>query len=284
MCRWLGVNRGSYYRWKHARTAPPGPQAARRAAIGKQIHALHVQWDHRPGRRVMQHLLAARGEQCSLGFVHRLMQEHQLVARRHRSWRGTTRSRPGERRFPNACQAEMGRHDFTAMHPGDRVVSDITMIRTEVGWTYLATVIDLATRAVVGWAMANHMRASLIVDALTMASTHCAIRAGTVFHSDHGSQYTSTLVHQWCTAHGLQQSMGDTGVCWDNAVAESFFATLKCDLIGLRFADRHEARRWVMRYIEGWYNRVRPHSYNAGTAPLTAWTELTARPFGVSLS
>lgn len=284
MCQWLGVNRASYYRWKQAQTATPGPQAQRRAHVGKRITELHTQWDQRPGRRAMRSLLAAEGETCSLGFVHRLMQEHHLAARRHRRWRTTTQSVPGERRFPNACQTASGMRDFTATQPRERVVSDITMLRTGEGWLYLAIVIDLATRAVVGWAMASHMRASLVVDALTMAWDHDALHAGTIFHSDHGSQYTSTLVHHWCRAHAIQQSMGQTGVCWDNAVAESFFATLKGDLHGQTFADRHRARHWVIRYVEGWYNRVRPHTTHAGLAPLTVWQQMTSRPFGVSLS
>lgn len=284
MCQWLGVNRASYYRWKQAQAALPGPQAQRRAVLGRRICEIHTEWNQRPGRRGIHQLLAAEGESCSLGFVHRLMQEHGLSARRHRRWRSTTRSIPGDRRFPNICQTPTGERDFSASHPGERVVSDITMLRTGEGWLYLATVIDLATRAVVGWAMASHMRASLIVDALTMARVHGAIHPGTIFHSDHGSQYTSNLVHYWCRTHGIQQSMGETGVCWDNAVAESFFATLKGDLRGLTFADRQRARHWVIRYIEGWYNRVRPHTSNVGLAPLTAWQQMTSRPFGVSLS
>lgn len=284
MCRWLGLNRASYYRWVDARTAPPGPRAQRRAAVGERLCALHAEWDHRPGRRPMQRLLAAEGERCSLGLVHRLMQQHQLQARRARRWRGTTRSCPDDPRFPNACQTPDGQRDFSAPTPGDRVVSDITMIPTGEGWLSLATVMDLATRAVVGWAMAAHMRASLVVDALEMAWAHQAIHARTIFHSDHGSQYTSATVRSWCTRHRIQQSMGQTGVCWDNAVAESFFAILKGDMRGHHFTTRAEARRWIVRHIEGWYNRVRPHTYNDGVPPLTAWATLTSHRFGVSLS
>lgn len=232
----------------------------------------------------MQRLLAAAGEPCSLGLIHRVMQEQNLAARRSQKWRSTTRSVVGDHRFPNACQTAAGDRDFTAATPTERVVSDITMMRTGDGWIYLATVIDLASRAVVGWAIADHMRASLVVEAMQMAWIHHGIQAGTIFHSDHGSQYTSTLVSQWCIAHGLRQSMGQTGVCWDNAVAESFFATLKGDLRGHRFTSHAMARSWIVRYIEGWYNRVRPHSSVDGMAPLTAWHNLTSRPFGVSLS
>lgn len=284
MCAWLEVNRASYYRWTEAQTAPPGPRERRRAAVGQRLCALHEQWDQRPGRRTMQRLLAAEGDVCSLGFVHRLMQQHQLMARRSRQWRPTTRPRAGDPRFPNACQSPDGQRDFSAIAPGARAVGDITMLPTDEGWLYLATVIDLATRAVVGWAMAEHMRASLVVEALAMAWTHHGIRADTIFHSDHGSQYTSSMVRTWCHHHRVLQSMGQTGVCWDNAVAESYFAVLKGDLRGHRFGSRQEARSWIVRYIEGWYNRVRPHSYNDGMPPLTAWSTQTSRPYGVSPS
>lgn len=230
----------------------------------------------------MQALLAAEGEQCSLGFVHRLMQAHQLQARRRRRWHRTTRSRPGDPIFANLCQTADGLRDFTATHPADRVVSDISMVRTEEGWVYLATVIDLATRAVVGWSVATHMQATLVTSALDMAWTHRGIRAGTVLHSDHGSQYTSHLVRTWCQEHKMQQSMGATGVCWDNAVAESWFATLKGDLPDHRIPDLHWFRVWLLRYIDVWYNRVRPHSYTNGIPPITAWTKLASQPFGVS--
>lgn len=232
----------------------------------------------------MQRLLAAEGERCSLGLVHRVMQEQQLSARRSRRWRSTTRARAGDLRFPNACLTETGHRDFSASAPADRVVSDITMLRTGEGWLYLTTVIDLATRMVVGWSMASHMRTSLVIDAMTMARIQGGIRAHTIFHSDHGSQYTSQQVRAWCRIHQVRQSMGATGVCWDNAVAEAWFATLKGDLRGHQFATRRETRQWVIRYIEGWYNRVRPHTYNDGQPPETAWKTLTAQPFGVSHS
>jgi putative transposase len=284
MCAWLGVNRASFYRWVDAQTAPPGPRAQRRETVGQRLCELHAQWDERPGRRPMQQLLAAEGEVCSLGLIHRLMQQHRLIARRSRHWRTTTRSRPGDPRFPNACQTPDGRRDFSATAPGDRVVSDITLIPTDEGWLSLTTVIDLATRAVVGWAMAEHMRASVVLEALAMAWAHHGVRSGTIVHSDHGSQYTSATVQRWCERHRIGQSMGRSGVCWDNAVAESWFATLKGDLRGHRFHSRAEARGWIVRYIEGWYNRVRPHASNGGVPPITAWTTHTSHPYGVSLS
>ena len=284
MCEWLRIDRSGYYRWIQSQSAPPGVQAQRRTRIGNRIAELHETWEQRPGRRIMQALLAAEDEHCSLGFVHQLMQKQGLSARRHRRFRSTTRSIPGTYRFPNACLTETGQRTFTANHPGDIVVSDITMLRTAEGWLYLATVMDLATRAVVGWSMAAHMRATLVIDALTMAHDHGAIGAGTILHSDHGSQYTSHPVHHWCKTHGMGQSMGDTGVCWDNAVAESFFATLKGDLQGRELPSRHEARYWVIRYIESWYNRVRPHTNNRGLPPLTAWTMKSPRTFGVAIS
>ncbi len=284
MCTWLEVNRASYDRWAQARTAPPGPRAQRRAAVGQRLCALHAEWDQRPGRRIMHQLVAADGEACSLGVVHRLMHQHQLMARRSRQWRPTTRARADDPRFPNAWHTPDGQRDVSAPAPAARAVGDITMLPTDEGWLYLATVVDLATRAVVGWAMAEHMRASLVVEAMVMAWTHHGIRTGTIFHSDHGSQYTSAAVRAWCARHQVHQSMGQTGVCWDTAVADAYFATLTGDLHGHRFRSRSEARGWIIRYIEGWYNRVRPHAYNDGMPPLTAWISFTSRPYGVSLS
>lgn len=119
------------------------------------------------------------------------------------------------------------KRDFTAQAPGTKLVGDITYLRTDQGWLYLATVIDLYTRMVVGWSMAPQMKTTLIIDAMTMARSHGYLQAGAIFHSDHGSQYTSKAFGAWCRGNRIRQSMGMTGQCWDNAVAESFFSTLK---------------------------------------------------------
>jgi putative transposase len=166
--------------------------------------------------------------------------------------------------------------DFTADGaPGQRLVGDITYLRTGQGWLYLATVLDLATRMVVGWQMAAHMRTSLILDALAMARTSGHVQPGAIFHSDRGTQYTSTEFHQYCQQIRVRTSVGRTGVCWDNAVAESFFSALKNEMFHhYRFTTRARARFAVADYIEVFYNRRRLHSslgYRTPTEALNSY-------------
>jgi len=145
--------------------------------------------------------------------------------------------------------------------PGERLVGDITYLRTGEGWLYLATVIDLATRMVVGWQMARHLRTSLVTDALQMAIDGGHVTHDAIFHSDRGTQYTSREFVKFCRTNNLRGSVGRTGVCWDNAVAESFFASLKNEMYyRTRFATRARARFAVADYIEVFYNRRRLHS------------------------
>jgi len=139
---------------------------------------------------------------------------------------------------------------------------DITYVRTWEGWLFLATVIDLYSRRVIGWAFADHLRASLVGDALTMAvATRGGHVDGVIFHSDRGCQYTSAEFAELCAGHGVRQSMGKTGICWDNAAAESFFATLKRELVYRHtWPARAQAKTRIVRWIEGWYNARRLHS------------------------
>ena len=158
-------------------------------------------------------------------------------------------------------------------------VGDITFLPTQEGWLYLAVVMDLASRAIIGWALRPTLQTELVSVALAMAHQHGYLRTGAIFHSDRGSQYTSQAFQTVCAELAVTQSMGATGVCWDNAVAESFFATMKCDLaseVGT-FGTRAEARAWVIRYIEGWYNRRRPHATNNGLPPLTTLNQRSAQ-------
>jgi len=236
----------------------------------------------------MRHLLAAQDIPCSPGLVHRIMAEQGLVAQRRRAWKRTTRRDPAARtpHIQNHCQDASGQRCFMSAQPGTKTVGDITYLPTREGWLYLAVVLDLATRAVVGWALRPSLHTDLVSSALTMARQHGHVAAGTIFHSDRGSQYTATAFQDQCAALGITQSMGATGVCWDNAVAEAFFATLKTDLaveVGI-FASHQAARQWTSPYIEGWYNRRRPHSWNNGAAPLVAGAQATAPLNAVSLS
>ncbi len=169
------------------------------------------------------------------------------------------------------CPSDKVKRQFNPDHPDELWVGDITYLRTGEGWLFLATVIDLFSRRVIGWSIADHMRTELVSDALMMAvgARGGANRVkGVVFHSDHGSQYTSEDFGLLCARNGVVQSMGATGICWDNAVAEAFFATLKKELYYRRaWATRPEARRAVIRWIEGWYNPHRMHSTNGYLSP-----------------
>jgi len=287
MCQALGVPRGSYYRWKASATTPLSPRRQRHAALTQAIVAKFAETDQRAGRRPMRQLLAADGIPCAAGTVHAIMAEQQLMARRTHAWKRTTVRDPAARtaHIHNHCLDNDQQRCFHSDRPGTKTVGDITSLPTREGWLYLAVVLDLATRAVIGWALRPTQHTELVISALSMAHQHGHLEPGAVFHSDRGSQYTSQAFQERCAALTVVQSMGQTGVCWDNAVAESFFATLKSDLaaeVGV-FPTRQEARNWIVRYIEGWYNRRRPHTTNHGLAPRTAWERLTAQS-AVSLS
>ena len=201
-----------------------------------------------------------------MGTVAAIMAENAWAAKRMRAFKRTTI--PSD---PDKVFADLIGRDFTSDTPGTKLVGDITYLRTGEGWLYLATVIDLYSRMIVGWAMADHMRASLVTGALAMARDRGHLAPDAIFHSDRGTQYTSREMGAWCTGNAVRQSMGATGVCWDNAVAESAFSSLKNDFYHHHnFATRQDARRATMRYIEVFYNRWRPHTNNEGLPPATA--------------
>jgi transposase InsO family protein len=209
------------------------------------------------------------GHECSVGLIADLMRCLGLVAVQPRAYERTTV--PGE--FPVVIPDLIAR-DFTAPAPGERLVGDITYLKTGEGWLYLATVIDLATRMVVGWQLATHMRTSLIVDALKMAIDGGHLEADAIFHSDRGTQYTSAEFAWFCNNNHIRRSVGRTGVCWDNAAAESFFASLKNETYyRYTFPTRARARFAVADYIEVFYNRRRLHSTLGYRTPTEALNE-----------
>lgn len=249
----LGVPRSSFYAWRHRAETPT---AARRRELAEHVRRVFTDSRRTYGCRRIAAQLACEGVAASVGLVAELMREHGLVTVQPRAYRTTTV--PG--REPVQSPDLIDR-DFTAHTPGTRLVGDITYLRTDQGWLYLATVIDLATRMVVGWAMAEHMRTSLVIDALAMAADHGHLTDDAVFHSDRGTQYTSSDFSRYCRDIGVRTSLGRTGVCWDNAAAESFFASLKNECYHREpFATRARARFAVAEYIEVFYNRKRLHS------------------------
>jgi putative transposase len=222
MCRLLGVPRSSFYAWRNrAETAT----AARRRELAVLVKTAFGTGRGAYGCRRVAAQLNRDGHPCSVGLVADLMRGLGLRACQPRAYKRTTV--PGEQ--PVTSPDLIGR-DFTAATPGQRLVGDITYLKTGEGWLYLATVIDLATRMVTGWQLASHMRTSLVTDALAMAISHRHTAPGAVFHSDKGAQYTSAEFTRFCQANGVRTSVGRTGVCWDNAAAESFFGALKNEM------------------------------------------------------
>ena len=253
MCRMLGVARSSFYAWR-GRVA--SSTVVRRNELADHVRRVFADSRRTYGCRRVAAQLNREGISVSVGTVADIMRVEGLQAIQPRAWRKTTV--PGQQ--PVDSPDLIGR-DFHADAPGARLVGDITYLATGQGWLYLATVIDLATRMVVGWQIAEHMRASLVIDALDAAVETGYVRQDAVFHSDRGTQYTSDAFTTWCAAHGITTSLGRTGVCWDNAAAESFFASLKNECYHqTTFTTRAAARLAVADYIEVFYNRQRIHS------------------------
>jgi putative transposase len=213
MCRLMHVPRSTYYAWiNRAET----PTQARRRTLAVEVAAEFDTSRQTSGCRRITAALNRRGIACSVGLVADLMRELGLAAVQPRAYKRTTLPGDAPRPAPDLLE-----RDFTATAPGQRLVGDITYLRTGEGWLYLATVIDLATRMVVGWQTAAHLRTSLVTDALAMAIDAGHVTTDAIFHSDRGTQYTSAEFDAFTTRKGIRRSLGRTGVCWDNAAAES---------------------------------------------------------------
>jgi len=188
--------------------------------------------------------------------VARLMRQHGIAGVRPTRKRPVTTQRDGRARAAPNLLAQ----DFVATRPNEKWLADITYIDTDEGWLYLAGVLDLFSRAIVGWSMADHLRSALVEDALKMALGRRFPLDGLLHHSDQGSQYTSEAVRALLREHAIQVSMSGVGNCYDNSPMESFFGTLKTECATYRFASHAEARRVIFQYLEVWYNRQRLHS------------------------
>ena len=268
MCDLLGVARSSFYAWSNRVQTPT---RARRRALAVQVQRVFDDSRQTFGCRRVAAQLNREGHECSLGLVADLMRELGLRAVQPRAYKRTTL--PGEQ---PVIAPDLLERDFepAGSGAGERLVGDITYLRTGQGWLYLATVIDLVTRMVVGWQLATHMRTSLVTDAVQMAVTGGYVAPDAIFHSDRGAQYTSREFAAFCTAHGIRTSVGRTGVCWDNAVAESFFAALKNEMYYRQaWPTQARARLAVAEYIEVFYNRKRLHSTLGYRTPYEALTD-----------
>lgn len=256
MCHALGVSVSGFYAAVR-RPASARVQADERLRI--EVRAAHTKSRRRYGAPRVHQELRAQGTRVAKKRVARLMREDGLVARRPRRFVRTTDS---AHPHPVASNTLARRFAVAEIDGVDRVwTSDITYIPTREGWLYLAAVLDLGSRRVVGWAMRDTLEEALALDALRMALTQRRPAAGLLAHSDRGSQYAGGAYQALLTAAGLTCSMSRKGNCWDNAVAESFFATLEHELLTERdFPSRQAARRAIFEFIEVWYNRERRHS------------------------
>ncbi len=254
MCRVLQVSPSGYYAW---RARPESQRTMANRRLLQQVQRLHARHQGRYGSPRMHAALRAEGHRVSRGRVERLMRRHGIRALARRRFRPTTTdSRHTLPIAPNLLQQE-----FAVSVPNHVWLADITYIPTDEGWLYLAAVLDLATRKVVGWAMRDHMRTELTLGALIMAAQRQRPGPGLIHHSDRGSQYAAEAYARQLASMKAKASMSRTGCCYDNAPMESFFHSLKVELVHQRnWMTREEARRDLFGYIEGYYNRQRIHS------------------------
>lgn len=254
MCEWLEVSSSGYYEW---RGRPASVTSARRERLAVLIEKAFTDSDGTYGHRRIHAQLARWGEHAGPELVRALMRELGLAACQPRPWRHSLTAADAA----PAPIPDLVRRDFTAPAPGQKMVGDITYIPTWEGWLYLATVIDCHTKAVIGWATADNYKTPLISAAIRMAARNHDLSPGAVFHSDRGSNYTSAEFAAVLNGLGIRRSVGRTGICYDNAMAESFFAALKTERVHrTQYPTREHARRDIARYIELHYNTRRLHS------------------------
>ncbi len=269
MCEQLGVSRSGYYAWKQR---PECERDKADQALAEVVTQVHQESRGRYGSPRVHAELRARGQRVGRKRVARLMSQRGLVARKKRRFARTTDSRHNQPVAPNLLE-----RDFSPGQPNSTWATDITYVGTRQGWLYLAVVMDLFSRRGVGWSMSQQIDRYLVLNALDMALQGRQPPRGLLHHSDRGSQYASTDYQQALATRGIQCSMSRKGNCWDNAVVESFFSSLKLELVYTTdFATREQARVALFDYIEVFYNRQRRHSSLGFMSP--ADFELAALP------
>ena len=253
-CEALAVSRSGYYAWLHR---PKSARAQRRQELVEKIQAVYQDNRKAFGSPRVYRALAAQGEKACENTVARVMREEGIRAKSKKKFVPRTTDSTHDR----PVAANLLNRQFDVALPDTAWVVDITYIPTEEGWLYLAGVMDLCTRKIVGWSMAEHMRTDLVADALQMAIARRSPGAGLLHHSDRGVQYASEDYQHLLEQQGMMCSMSGRGDCWDNAVMESFWGTLKTELVHHeQYATRAEARASIFEYIEVFYNRKRLHS------------------------
>jgi putative transposase len=271
MCRWMEVSRSGFYEW---RKAPESATAKRRGVLALVITKSFEESDGTYGYRRVRADLAAWGVLAGPELVRSVMRELGLEPCQPRPWRFSLTEGDGqEHAIP-----DLVKRDFTAGAPGQKMVGDITYISTWEGMVYLATVIDCHTKSVIGWAIDDHYKTPLIQQAIEMAARNRPLAAKAIFHSDRGSNYTSAEFAKTMKKFDLRHSVGRTGICYDNAMAESFNAALKNERVHrTQYPTREHAYRDVVRYIEFWYNSRRRHSALQYRSPQQAYDEYMER-------
>jgi putative transposase len=261
LCRVLGVSRSGYHAW---RQRAPSQRAQRDAVVTAQLRGFHLRSHSTYGAPRLHEDLREAGVRVGRKRVARLMRAAGLVGVSRRRGVRTTRRATDGQSAPDLVQ-----RDFTATGPNQLWVADITYVPTWAGFLFLAIVLDACSRRIVGWAMGLHLRTELVLDALNMALTQRRPDA-VIHHSDHGCQYTALAFGHRCREMGVRPSMGTVGDAYDNALAESFFATLECELLDRQsFRSQTEARLAIFQFIEGWYNPHRRHSALGQRSPVT---------------
>ncbi|MGW5749221.1 IS3 family transposase [Amycolatopsis sp. NPDC003861] len=272
LCQVLGLRRQGFHEWVAAE-AGRVRRAEAEAELVRVITSIHAEHRRAYGVPRITAELHRRGHRVNHKRVERLMREHSLAGITRRKRRALTRPAAG----PVTPVGDLIRRDFTATAPGQRFVGDITCLPTFEGWLYLATVIDLHTREVVGHAMAEHMRTDLVCDAIALATARGLVHDDAVFHSDRGAQYTSGQFRTALAEHRIRPSVGRVGSCYDNAVAEAFFATLKTEIGVSIWRTRTQARHDVFTWLH-YYNHTRLHSTNGHHTPAETRTNYRQAP------
>ena len=261
MAKVLGISRSGYYKYT---LKGESKRSQENAKLSKEIKEIfHDSAETYGSPRVMAEL-HDRGYQCGINRVSRLMNEMNLVSCRHKKFKVMTT----DSNHDLAVSPNLLKRNFSIDKPNKVWVSDITYISTQEGWLYLCTVLDLFSRKIVGWSMTDHMEASMVIDALDMAYMSRRPGEGLIMHSDRGSQYASNAFREKLAEYEMLSSMSRKGNCWDNACAESFFCTLKTELVyRCDYLTRDEAKKTIFRYIEIFYNRKRRHSTLGNVSP-----------------
>jgi len=261
LCRSLNVSRSGYYSW---RARKPSANAVENNSLARNISDIHKETLYTYGSPRMHVELLDRGHQASRGRVERLMRKHGLAAIQGKKNKRTEQNRNNESAVANILD-----RNFKAAAPNKKWVSDITFIQTREGFLYLAVVLDLYSRAIVGWSMSHRINENLVQDALSMAVERREVNNGLLLHSDQGSQYKANGYQQRLRDLQITCSMSRKGECHDNAVAESFFHSLKTELVCEQvYINRSVARQEIFKYIEVFYNRKRRHSTLGYKSPL----------------